>query len=193
MIQGIIFDCFGVLSRGSLTHLASLAPPESQQEVYDVNHRSDRGYLEYNEYIRLMAELVGLSPDDIRRIFQQRHIPNRPLMQYAQSLRPKYKTALLSNVGHNVINQIFTADELDSMFDAVVLSAEVGAVKPYPEIYYITAERLGLAPEECIMIDDKLTNTEGAAMTGMKGVVFSSNQQVKAEIDRLTRPETLHA
>ena len=190
MIRGVIFDCFGVLAEGSLTYLAGLASPENREAVYDVNRSADRGYLSHEEYVRLMAELVNLTPDDVRKIFREQHIRNEPLIDFVRELRSRYKTALLSNVGHNVIDKLFTDEELTGLFDTVVLSAEVGIVKPYPEIFELTASRLGLPPEECVMIDDLPKNTEGAEMAGMKGLVYGSMRQLKTDLGRLAEVES---
>jgi HAD superfamily hydrolase (TIGR01509 family) len=169
--------------------MATLASPENRQTVYDINKRADYGYISYDEYARLIAEAVHISPEEAREIFQKKHIRNEPLIQYVRSLRSRYKTALLSNVGHDAITQIFTAEELENVFDSVVLSAEVGMVKPSPEVYTLTASRLDLRPDECVMIDDIPRNIEGAQLAGMKGVVYSSNQQIKAELERVLGSE----
>lgn len=193
MIRGVIFDCFGVLYEGSLEYLASLVPPGRREAVYEVNRAADYGYISYEEYLKSMAELIGTGPEDIDRIAQERFVRNDPLVDFARSLNPHYKTALLSNVGHSIIETLFTDQELSELFDAVVLSGEVGMVKPYPEIYELTASRLGLLPEECVMIDDLPKNTEGAERIGMKGLVYSSVRQLEADLGILTGAENPHA
>lgn len=189
MIKGIIFDCFGVLYEGSLGYLAGLAPPENREAVYDVSRSFDYGYITYEEYLQRVAELIGNTPKDVEKIGRDSHVMNVPLIEFVRSLRGDYKTALLSNIGHSVIDTLFTAEELTSLFDTVVTSSDTGTVKPYPEIYELTASRLSLQPEECIMIDDSLRNVEGAEMTGMKGVLYSSTEQVKAEVQKLIASE----
>ena len=49
MIRGIIFDCFGVLYSGSLAFMASIAPEDRRQEIYDINLQKDYGYISYDE------------------------------------------------------------------------------------------------------------------------------------------------
>lgn len=185
MIQGIIFDCFGVLCRGSLEYFSELAPPESRKAVYDVSHSGDYGYITRREYLEAMAQLIDVSPEEVDAIGKARHVLSPAMIELVMSLRKSYKTALLSNVGHSVMDTIFTSQQLDDLFDVVILSADVGTVKPYPEIYELTASRLALQPEECIMIDDSVRNIEGAEMTGMKGILYGSAEQVKADIEKL--------
>lgn len=193
MIRGVIFDCFGVLYEGSLEYLAQQAPPERREVVYDVNRSADYGYISRSEYVQSMAELIGLQPDEVEKIARQRHIRNKPLIDFVRSLRPHCKTALLSNVGQNVIETLFTPGELARLFDAVVLSWELGTGKPYPEIYELTASRLGLQPEECVMIDDLPRNVEGAELAGMKGLLYSSVRQVETDVRNLLEVESRHA
>lgn len=193
MIRGVIIDCFGVLYEGSLEYLASLAPPERREAVYEVNRAADYGYISHAEYLRSMAELIGTEPENVEKVARERFVRNDPLVDFTRSLRPHYKTALLSNVGYSVIETLFTEKELAELFDTVVLSGEVGMIKPYPEIYELTAARLGLRTEECVMIDDLPKNTEGAERTGMKGLVYSSVRQLKADMESLTGTESRHA
>ena len=193
MIRGIIFDCFGVLYEGSLEYLASLAPKERRDSVYEVNRAADYGYITHDEYLSSMAELIGKQPGDVEQLSKERFIRNEQLVRFVRTLKQSHKTALLSNVGHNVIEMLFTKKELAELFDAVVLSGEVGTVKPHPEIYEMTALRLGLRPEECVMIDDLPKNAEGAERVGMKGVVFGSFRQLETDLAVLLDPEGVNA
>ena len=78
------------------------------------------------------------------------------------------------------------------MFDAVVISDLVGMRKPEPEIYLLTAERLGLPPQECLFVDDTERNLPCAADLGMGTVYFGGAAGEIAEIEthrhRLTTP-----
>ncbi len=59
------------------------------------------------------------------------------------------------------------------MFDAVVISAEVGMRKPEEQIFRHAAGLLGLAPHECVFIDDLKANVDAAEAIGMTGVLHS--------------------
>lgn len=186
MIRGIIFDCFGVLCQGSLEYLVSRAPtPEARQAVSDTNHAADRGFLRHQEFISMTSDILQVTPIEIENIIKQHHIRNEPMFELVRSLRPRYKLGMLSNVGSGIIERLFTKDELTNLFDAVVLSGEIGAVKPYAQIYEVTASRLGLQPSECVMIDDLPKNVEGAEAVGMEGIVCSSAGQVERELKTL--------
>lgn len=63
------------------------------------------------------------------------------------------------------------ADNLrGGLFDVVVISGEVGLRKPDPEIFQLTADRLGLPPAACVFVDDHPANVRAAERVGMVGV-----------------------
>ncbi|MGW8884022.1 HAD family hydrolase [Streptomyces sp. NPDC055749] len=74
--------------------------------------------------------------------------------------------ALLSNSwGHR-----YDREGWDELFDAVVISGEVGMRKPEPEIFRHTARLLGRRPEECVFVDDLGRNVRAASALGMATV-----------------------
>ena len=185
MIRGIIFDCFGVLYHGSLGYLRELTPPEKQQQLTDLSHSYDYGYIEQADYFEQVGLLLHRSSLEIETICRQQHVRNEALIDVAKSLRGSHRVALLSNVGRGFIDSLFTSQELDALFDVVVLSNEVGMAKPYPEIYELTAARIGLVPSECVMIDDSVENIEGAVRTSMRGIVYESMELAMPQLENL--------
>jgi epoxide hydrolase-like predicted phosphatase len=75
---------------------------------------------------------------------------------------------------------------LAELFDAAVISAEVHMHKPQPEIYRLAAERLKVATEECIFVDDLRENCEGAEAVGMTAVRHRSAAETIARLTELT-------
>ena len=71
---------------------------------------------------------------------------------------------------------------VDALFEVVVDSAFVGLRKPDPAIYRLTCERLGVAPERCVFVDDVEVNCAAAAELGMAAVLFRSSEQAIAEV-----------
>jgi FMN phosphatase YigB (HAD superfamily) len=84
-------------------------------------------------------------------------------------------TALLSNAD--------SLDVPDHLFDAVVLSGEVGVAKPDRRIFELTARRLGLRPSDCVLVDDLAAYVRAAARTGMVGV---HHRSVVTTLDELS-------
>jgi 2-haloacid dehalogenase len=71
------------------------------------------------------------------------------------------------------------------LFDDFVLSGEVGHVKPDPEIFRIMLEKIGKPAEECLFIDDSLTNVDQAQKMGFATIHFHSPVQLAAALREL--------
>jgi putative hydrolase of the HAD superfamily len=74
---------------------------------------------------------------------------------------------------------------VDEIFDVVVDSAFVGSRKPERRIYEITLERLDVAPENALLIDDMEINCRAAEELGISTVWFQTNEQAIEEIERV--------
>lgn len=92
-----------------------------------------------------------------------------------------FKTALLSNSWGND----YPRESWQSLFDVTVISGEVGMRKPDPGIYLHTAAALGVAPGECVFVDDLAHNVRGAAAAGMVGVHHTDTARTLAELETL--------
>lgn len=183
MIRGIIFDCYGVLVHGSLDYLRLLTSSDNRREFDDLAHASDRGYVSRADYLNGVGRLLSRPPKEIEEIISHQEVRDPAMFDFVAALRADYKLAMLSNVGRGSIERLFSEEELEELFEVVVLSSEVGLTKPGAEIYQLTASRLGLKPEECMMIDDIAVNVEGAKIAGMQAILFKDIQQCKQEIE----------
>jgi HAD superfamily hydrolase (TIGR01509 family) len=74
---------------------------------------------------------------------------------------------------------------LDDLFDAVVISDQVGLRKPDPAIYLLTAAKIGVPAADCIFVDDTAANLPAARDLGMATVHFTDAEAGVAEIDRM--------
>jgi 2-haloacid dehalogenase len=71
------------------------------------------------------------------------------------------------------------------LLDDIVISGEVGQIKPEPEIYKIALQRIGRPANECLFIDDSLANIEQAHKMGFAVVHFQSPEQLETELKNL--------
>ena len=104
---------------------------------------------------------------------------------YFESLRPRYRTAMLSNsmVGARGVEEARYG--FGAMTDLIVYSHEEGIAKPDPEIYLRTCDRLGVRPDETVFVDDTEAWVAAARELGIRGVCFETTAQALAEVDRL--------
>jgi len=75
--------------------------------------------------------------------------------------------------------------DLDELFDHVVISAEVGVRKPSRRIFRIAAERAGVAPERCVMVDDLEQNLVGARRLGMRTILHTEPATTLAQLEEM--------
>jgi putative hydrolase of the HAD superfamily len=91
-------------------------------------------------------------------------------------------TAILSNMGDNVMASVEREFAWIHRFDVLVWSFKLGIAKPDPAIYRHTIAELGVRPEETLFIDDKPDNIEAAQALGMQTVLFSSVDRLRADL-----------
>jgi len=88
-------------------------------------------------------------------------------------------------------NIVFTLDDLDLRrhFDAIVGAADVARGKPHPDVFLKAAEKLGVAPADCIVFEDAPMGVEAARRAGMKAVVITTTLPADAfrEFDNIVR------
>ena len=134
-----------------------------------------------------LARFLQMSEERLAELLAERRRPStfdQELLAFIRSLRPRIRTGLLSDAWLDTRDQIRPFINEDT-FDVIVISAEEGIAKPDPEIYRRTLERLGVAAEEAIFVDDWLPNVEGAMALGIHAIQFKSAQQMQDDICRL--------
>lgn len=67
-------------------------------------------------------------------------------------------------------------------FDGIVISGEVGCIKPDPAIFAALAERFGLTPATTVFVDDNHVNVEGGRQLGFDAVLFTTPDQLRADL-----------
>jgi putative hydrolase of the HAD superfamily len=111
--------------------------------------------------------------------------PNPELAAYLGNLRPRYRTALLSNSFVGARREEEARFNFSELVDLIIYSHEVGVAKPDPRIYALTCERLGARPDEVVFLDDVERNIAAAAAYGIHAILFRDNAQAIADIQAL--------
>jgi putative hydrolase of the HAD superfamily len=91
-------------------------------------------------------------------------------------------TAILSNMGDNVLASVEREFDWIHRFDVLVWSFQLRMAKPDPAIYRHLLDELGVQPEEALFLDDKLVNIEAALDMGMKAIPFSTVDRLRADL-----------
>lgn len=189
-IKAIIFDCFGVLLKedGILSIVNS--QPERSSDYNKLLHKNDIGKMSQQQFIKSFSEISNVNKKELLDKYldmDEKSVYNDDVINWAKQIKKegKYKVGMLSNVGFGWLDNFLSDNEEKDLFDAYILSCNEGISKPDPRIFRMIAEKLGCKPEDCIMIDDRETNIEGARLVGMSGIVFSSLQQGQTELNKL--------
>jgi putative hydrolase of the HAD superfamily len=182
-LQGIIFDFGGVLidmrwdvSEG-LERLHGLPRRALIETLYRTAtwHGIERGQGDLGawrtEAHRLLEEQAGQPLPQLHQAWEAARQLIRANLGLARRLRPAYRTAILSNADVSLRGRLRELGVHD-LFDTVVSSAEEGVAKPEPEIYRRAADRIGLAPEACVFVDDADANVRAAEAIGMRGILY---------------------
>lgn len=187
MIKAIIFDCFGVLAGSAYKEIYRQAGGDLSKDnvfVSDLLNLANSGQITSEELNTRTAKRLGISVEKWTDVVNKAEQPNLELLDYVRELKSKYKVAILSNAGSGVMERKFTKEQL-ALFDTVVVSAEVGFIKPQPEIFKLTADRLEVELQECAFVDDLSPYVEGAAAVGMKAIQYDNFGQLKQELEVL--------
>ena len=94
------------------------------------------------------------------------------------------RVALLSNAGFD-FSDPFRHSPMAAYFEAMFVSAELGLIKPDPEIYRVTARELGITLEQMVFIDNKKINVDAAIALGVTGHVFTTVAELRAFLESL--------
>jgi epoxide hydrolase-like predicted phosphatase len=155
-------------------------------------HALERGEGSNSEFEQALAAQLTLEdggpvPGEglLARMFAGTVMEQGMLELFRQLHASAVPTALLSNAwGDGYPREMFP-----EMFDAVVISSEVGMRKPEERIFLHAAELLGLDPRECIFIDDIQANITAAEQVGFTGILHTSADQTRQRVAELLGTE----
>ncbi len=132
----------------------------------------------------ILAMLIGNAPEyekEIRTFWENISLP---IYQYdyarawIRELKSKgYGVYILSNYGRWTYQNTTEALSFLEDVDGAVFSYQVHQMKPEPEIYQTLLTKYGLKAEECVFLDDRQVNIDGAKAQGMEGIVFTSYEE----------------
>jgi epoxide hydrolase-like predicted phosphatase len=186
MIKAIIFDFFGVI-----------CSDEYWESVKNVQGRTDEflsladsvsiGKISWREFIKEMSVRTGKSEEELIKGYATQKL-NPEVLALIKRLHQLYRIALLSNASAETIRLLTKDVPMDKLFNAVIVSSDVGMIKPDPAIYQIALSRLKVQPHEAIFIDDSSKYALAAKTLGMNVIIYKNFGQMKAELMRLLAP-----
>jgi glucose-1-phosphatase len=194
-IRAVIWDIGGVLVRTEdqepRKHLAERLGVRREVLEYlvfssEMGQKAQMGAIRAQELLEYVCREVHYPVEETERFEQEFFAGDRldeELVRYILSLRPNYRTGIISNAWDDVRSMIETRWKMADAFDQIVLSAEVKFWKPDPRIFQLALEKLGVAPGEAVFIDDFAHNITGAQAVGMHAIQFLFSEQIRTDLD----------
>ena len=193
MIKQILFDCGGVLVELNFRDL--MRQICGSEEIADLFIRKlwspDSPWLRYDKgelnTQQVKVELKNYMPAQYHsymEAFVNRWLEALPPMagmeEIVDAIKERgYPCYLLSNFSEGFQLMPERTPVLQKL-DGMVISYQIQMLKPDPEIYLYTAQKLGFVPEETLFVDDNLHNVEAAAAVGMESYQFTTPEAFRA-------------
>jgi epoxide hydrolase-like predicted phosphatase len=197
-IRAVFFDLGGVIVRTEYQapreHLAerlNLSYEDINKVVFESesSHKASLGQISTDDHWAAVTRKLRRPASEARSIreeFFAGDVVDRGLLKFIRSLRPKFMTGVISNAWPDLRDYI-VHNKFDDAFDDLVISAEVGVMKPQPKIYQVALQHLKVGASEAAFVDDTSANVQGAHALGMHGILFRDPAQILAELKVLLR------
>jgi glucose-1-phosphatase len=151
---------------------------------YSIHRRFEKGDISSEEFIRIMLQALDnkVSAEEFCNIYSKIFVVNEPLVSLLSELHKKFTLILLSNT--NKIHRDYGWENYPFLkyFDKLILSYEVHAVKPEPEIYKSVEAFTKKLPHEHLFIDDIAEYAEAAKKLGWEAIQYIGFEQLRMEL-----------
>ena len=201
-IKNIIFDLGAVIinidperSRKSLDNISGGNYENDMKELVEGNffEQYEKGEISTNDFVDTLAEALmqNASEAEIKKIWNMTllDIP-QARMDVLKRAKKDYNTFLLSNTNdlhieaiYKMLEEEYNMPNLDSLFDKVYLSYEIGLRKPEPEIFQKVLNDNNLKAEETLFIDDREEHTLAAERLGIRVYHLTSEENLESLFD----------
>lgn len=164
-----------------------LEPGELHDIVFknEISDRASLGEAAEDEIWKWVQEQLELSEGELgelRSDFFAGDSVDPILLEHIRSLKSDYLTGMITNAWPGIRHWLTEVWKVADAFDSIVVSAEVGLIKPGPEIYQLALDQLGILPEEAVFLDDLIENVRGAQAAGMKAVHFTTREDALKQL-----------
>ncbi len=180
----IIFDCFGVIF-GEIAPVFFSRHFEGDEaaklkDKYFIP--ADMGLINREELFTLMAEELSMEKQAILDEWEELIRLNENMPPVIEALGKKYDIALLSNAPTGFVENLMKEHNLEHLFDKMFVSSALKMAKPDPAIYRHCVCAFEKNYDEIFMIDDNLKNLEVLPELGIKGIHFTSIENMLRDL-----------
>ena len=181
--RAVIFDCDGTLVDSMPLHyqawIASLKRHEAPFDFTEDYFYSKAGVREQDVVKLLNAEYgTSIDPDsvaDYKAALFETLIPQvkaiAPVAEFARSMFGKMPLSVASGSEEHIVRGCLEANGLLSLFDDIIITPRLVAHgKPAPDMFLLAAQRMGIPPEDCLVLEDGQSGIDAAKAAGMDWV-----------------------
>ena len=195
-LRAIFFDLGGVILRTEyqtprerLAERLNMTYEDISKLVFEAEtaRKASLGEISVEEHWLAVTRKLRLPDSEaeaIRIEFFAGDVIDRDLLDFIRSLRPRYRTGVISNAWGDLRDYI-VKHQFDDAFDTLIISAEIGMMKPQPEVYQWALKQAQVEANEAAFVDDMPKNIEAANALGMHGIIFRDPAQVKENLRAL--------
>jgi len=174
-----------------LLSITGLSPKSFDTHYWKYRLDYDRGTLNGRTFWQAIGRDTGVQMDAARidALIEQDILLwtalNPVMLDWLVRVRARgLKTAILSNMGEDLLAHMREHFRWLDGFDHLTWSCELRSTKPEAAIYQHTLEKLGVQPQEALFLDDKMENVEGARAVGMHALLFRDPETLEEDLRR---------
>ena len=188
MIKAVIFDLGGVILKGNVETFL-----KNGEKILGVKAKQGSNCV-FDKKLNLGTCSLRASFERVfgKKMFDDEFLPlikawvsnwqmDEELLAFAKKLGKKYEIAILSNSEQSYEEKY--NEQLSKVFSTIVYSHRVRMVKPDKEMFEYCLKKLGLAAEECIMVDDAHENIKAAKELGMHAVLYKNLNNLEKQLE----------
>jgi len=177
----IIFDFFGVISSevSSIWRKKYFSEEEFKKIKTTLILSSDKGEFSHSILMERLGEIIGKDSMEVQKEWESHVVLNQEVILFIQDLKKEHTIVLCSNASSGFLIPILEQNNLIELFDHIIISSEIGIVKPDIRIFSITLDRAGIVAQDAIFIDDNKSNIEAAKSVGIDSYLFTDSQNLK--------------
>lgn len=146
-----------------------------------------KGVMNGRQLHQILVEQAGTTPDydDFFRAFCRHIHRNEMALGYAVALaqRPNLRLGIISNTNAAHADWLRVLIPEFQHFKSVILSSDVGLLKPDPAIYHLALNQLAVLPEAALFVDDMGENVRGATAVGLHAIHHQNWNQTRSAIE----------
>jgi len=185
--KAIVFDFFGVICSEVAPFWLTrhFTDSEAKRIKAHVVHAADLGDISQEEMFGQLGAMTNTHPSQVEREWFEHVQIDTAAVDLVRKSKQWAQLGLLTNSPSGFIRSILREYQLDTMFDAIVVSSEVRRAKPDASIYELMLASLSVPAGVALMIDDNPVNVDGAVRVGMEGILFGSVVQLELALQEL--------